>query len=85
MAAVTIIDDWGLLVILPLECLSAGWQWIIVCVHVGYIYMDDWLIIGYITFFNGIWLYLHNQHVRWLYLPNQHNSTRTLVIFTKPT
>ena len=50
MAAVRIIDDWNVLVILQLERLSAGWQQTIVCVHVGYIYMDDWLIIGY-TFY----------------------------------
>ena len=73
MTAVTIIDDWSLLVIFQLERLSAGWQQPIVCVYVGYIDMNGWLIIGYIAFFLGIWLYSPNQHVRWLCLPNQHN------------
>ena len=73
------------LVVRDSATITAGWQHTIVCVHVGYMYMDGWLIIGYITFFIGIWLYLHNQHICWLYLPNQLNSTSTLVIFTKLT
>ena len=56
-----------------MERLSAGWQRTIVCVHVDYIYMDGWLIIGYIAFVLRIWLYSPNQHVRWLYSPDKHN------------
>ena len=66
-----IIDDWNLLVILQLERLSAGWQRIIVCVHVGYIYMDNWLIIGYITFLSEYgYIYITNTYVGYIYQTN---------------
>ena len=66
-----IIDDWNLLVILQLERLSSGWQRTIVCVHVGYIYMDGWLIIGYKAFFSEYgYIHITNTYLSYIYQTN---------------